>query len=91
MYPPQLKGDLWVATDTQYYIAGSNTNLVKKATSQKVEELANAKWKDNIMGEPHDTQMLVGFAKRKFNSDEKAIDLFRSGQIKSKFIGAIRS
>ena len=77
-YPSQLKGDLWVATDTQYYIAGWNTNLVKKGDEPKsYEELANAKWKDNIMGEPRDYQMLVGFAKRKFNSDEKAIDLFK--------------
>ena len=50
-YPSQLKGDLWVATDTQYYIAGWNTNLVKKGDEPKsYEELANAKWKDNIMG-----------------------------------------
>ena len=77
-YPPQLKGDLWVATDTQYYIAGWNTNLVKKGDEPKsYEGFADAKWKDNIMGEPRDYQMLVGFAKRKFNSDEKAIDLFK--------------
>jgi iron(III) transport system substrate-binding protein len=77
-YPAQLKGDLWVATDTQYYIAGWNTNLVKKGEEPKsYEELANAKWKDSIMGEPRDYQMLVGFAKRKFNNDEKAIDLFK--------------
>ena len=77
-YPAQLKGDLWVATDVQFYIAGWNTNLVKKGEEPKnYEELANAKWKDNLMGEPRDFQMLVGFAKRKFNSDEKAIDLFK--------------
>ena len=29
-YPAQLKGDLWAATDMQFYIAGWNTNLVKK-------------------------------------------------------------
>src|SRR5574341_964588 len=77
-YPAQLKGDLWVATDTQYYIAGWNTNLVKKGEEPKsYEDLASAKWKDNIMGEPRDYQMLVGYAKRKYNSDEKAIDLFK--------------
>lgn len=32
-YPALMKSDLWVATDTQYYILGWNTNLVKKATS----------------------------------------------------------
>ncbi|HEX7232698.1 MAG TPA: ABC transporter substrate-binding protein, partial [Candidatus Binatia bacterium] len=77
-YPPQLKGDLWVATDTQFYIAGWNTNLVKKGDEPKTyEEIANPKWKDGIMGEPRDYQLLVGFAKRKYNSDEKAIDLFK--------------
>ena len=77
-YPAQLKGDLWVATDTQYYIAGWNTNLVKKGEEPRsYEELANPKWKDSIMGEPRDYQMLVGFAKRKYNNDEKAIDLFK--------------
>jgi iron(III) transport system substrate-binding protein len=77
-YPAQLKGDLWTATDTQYYIAGWNTSLVKKGEEPKsYEDLANPKWKDNIMGEPRDYQMLVGFAKRKYNSDEKAIDLFK--------------
>ena len=34
-YPPQLKGDLWVATDTQFYIAGWNTNLVKNGDEPK--------------------------------------------------------
>lgn len=77
-YPAQLKGDSWVATDMQFYIAGWNTNLVKKGDEPKnYEELANAKWKGNIMGEPRDFQVLVGFAKRKFNSDERAIDLFK--------------
>ena len=77
-YPAQLKGDFWVATDTQFYIAGWNTNLVKKGEEPKsYEDLANPKWKDGIMGEPRDYQVLVGFAKRKYNNDEKAIDLFK--------------
>jgi iron(III) transport system substrate-binding protein len=77
-YPPQLKGDLWVATDTQFYIAAWNTNLVKKGDEPKsYEEIANPKWKEGIMGEPRDYQLLVGFAKRKYNKDEKAIDLFK--------------
>lgn len=77
-YPAQLKGDLWTATDTQFYIAGWNTTLVKKGEEPKAyEDLANPKWKDGIMGEPRDYQLLVGFAKRKYHSDEKAIDLFK--------------
>jgi iron(III) transport system substrate-binding protein len=77
-YPAALKGELWVATDMQFYIAGWNTNLVKKGEEPKqYEDLANPKWKGNIMGEPRDYQLLIGFAKRKFKSDEKALDLFK--------------
>ena len=77
-YPAQMKGDVWIATDTQFYVAGWNTNLVKKGDEPKgFEDLANAKWKDNLMGEPRDFQMLVGLAKRKYNSNEKTIALFK--------------
>lgn len=77
-YPPQLKSEHWVATDTQFYIIGWNTQLVKKGEEPKgFEDLANAKWKDALMGEPRDYQLLIGLAKRKYNSDDRAIDLFR--------------
>jgi iron(III) transport system substrate-binding protein len=77
-YPAQMKGDYWIATDTQYYITGWNTNLVKKGEEPKsLEDLVNAKWKGNLMGEPRDFQILVGFAKRKYNSEKKATDLFK--------------
>lgn len=77
-YPAQLKSESWVATDTQYYILGWNTNLVKKgAEPTSFEDLANPKWANSIMGEDRDHQMLVGFAKRKYKNDDKAIDLFK--------------
>jgi iron(III) transport system substrate-binding protein len=77
-YPPQLKSEQWVATDTQFYIIGWNTQLVKKGDEPKgFEDLANAKWKTALMGEPRDYQLLIGLAKRKYNSDDRAIDLFR--------------
>ncbi len=77
-YPAQMKSDVWAATDTQYYILGWNTNLVKKGEEpNSFEELANAKWKKSLMAEDRDFQMLIGFAKRKYNSDEKAVDLFK--------------
>src|SRR4030095_11665385 len=52
----------------------SNTNLGKKGEEPKnFEALANAKWKDSLMGEPRDFQLLIGFAKRKYNSLDKAV------------------
>jgi iron(III) transport system substrate-binding protein len=77
-YPAQLKSAFWVATDTQYYVLGWNTNLVKKGEAPtNFEDLVNARWKKNLMAENRDYQMLIAFAKRKYNSDEKAIDLFK--------------
>ena len=77
-FPENMKSEFWVATDTQFYVAGWNTNLVKKGDEPKsYEDLGNPKWKDLIMGEARDYQMLVAFAKRKYKSDEKAIDLFK--------------
>jgi iron(III) transport system substrate-binding protein len=77
-YPAQMKSDVWVATDTQYYVIGWNTNLVKKGDEPKsFEDLTNTKWKNNLMAESRDHQLLIAFAKRKYNNDEKAIDLFK--------------
>jgi len=77
-YPANLKGADWVATDTQYFIAGWNTNLVKKGEEPKqFEDFTDAKWKNRLIAEPRDFQLLMGLAKRKYNSDEKAIDLLK--------------
>jgi iron(III) transport system substrate-binding protein len=77
-YPQQMKSDFWVATDTQFYVLGWNTTLVKKGEEPKsFEDLTSPKWKNNLMAEDRDYQMLIAFAKRKYNNDEKAIDLFK--------------
>jgi iron(III) transport system substrate-binding protein len=77
-YPAQMKSEFWAATDTQFYITGWNTNLIKKGDEPKnFEDLANAKWKNSLMGEPRDFQLLIGLAKRKYNNDERAVDLFK--------------
>jgi iron(III) transport system substrate-binding protein len=77
-YPASLKSDYWVATDTQFLIIGWNTSLVKKGEEPKgFEDLVNVKWKNALMGEPRDFQLLIGLAKRKYASDERALDLFR--------------
>jgi iron(III) transport system substrate-binding protein len=77
-YPAQMKSEVWIATDSQFYIAGWNTNLVKKGDEPKnFEDLANSKWQNALMGEPRDFQLLIGLAKRKYNNDEKAIDLLK--------------
>jgi iron(III) transport system substrate-binding protein len=77
-YPSQLKSEHWIATDSQYFIIGWNTNLVKKGDEPKgFEDLTSPRWKGSLMGEPRDYQLLLGLAKAKYKSDEKAIDLVR--------------
>jgi len=50
--------------------------LVKKGEEPKgFEDLANPKWKGSLMGEGCDYQLLLGLAKAKYQSDDKAIDL----------------
>ena len=77
-YPATLKGAYWFATDTQFYVAGWNTNLVKKGEEPKqFEDFADPKWKKRLIAEPRDFQLLLGLAKYKYHSDEKAMDLMK--------------
>jgi len=77
-YPSGMKGTFWVASDLQFIIAAWNTNLVKKEEEPKqFEDFADPRWKNRLIAEPRDLEMLMGFAKYKFSSDEKAIALWR--------------
>ena len=52
-YPAMLKGAEWVATDTQYFIAGWNTSLVKGGDEPKqFEDFADPKWKGKLIADP---------------------------------------
>jgi iron(III) transport system substrate-binding protein len=77
-YSQGMKGSFWVASDLQFIIAAWNTGLVKKEEEPKqYEDFADARWKNRFIAEPRDLEMLMGFAKYKYKSDEKAIDLWR--------------
>jgi len=77
-YPAMLKGAEWVATDTQFFIAGWNTTLLKTGEEpRQFEDFADPKWKGKMIAEPRDFQLLIGLAKRKYKSDEKAVELLK--------------
>jgi iron(III) transport system substrate-binding protein len=77
-YPQGMKGSFWVASDLQFIIAAWNTGLVKKEEEpRQYEDFADPRWKNRLIAEPRDLEMLMGFAKYKYKSDEKAIDLWR--------------
>jgi iron(III) transport system substrate-binding protein len=77
-YPDNLKGAYWVAVDLQFIIAAWNTNLVKKEEEPKqFEDFADPWWKNRLIAEPRDLELLMGLAKYKYKSDEKAIALLK--------------
>ena len=77
-YPEGMKGSFWVASDLDIYTAGWNTNLVKKDEEPKqFDDFADPKWKNRLIGEPRDIEILIGLARYKFKSDEKAISLMK--------------
>ncbi|MGH7930071.1 MAG: ABC transporter substrate-binding protein [Candidatus Binatia bacterium] len=78
VYPASLKGAYWVATDTEYFIAAWNTSRLKKADEPKTfEAFADPKWAKRLIAEPRDFQILLGLAKYKYRSDDKAIEVFK--------------
>jgi iron(III) transport system substrate-binding protein len=64
--------------DLQFIIAAWNTNLVKKEEEPKqFEDFADPRWKNRLIAEPRDLELLMGLAKYKYKSDEKAIALLK--------------
>jgi iron(III) transport system substrate-binding protein len=78
VYPAALKGGDWVATDTEYFIAAWNTGRVKKGEEPKsFEDFGDSRWSNRLSAEPRDFLVLLGLAKYKYQSDDKAIEIFR--------------
>ena len=77
-YPAELKGANWVATDLIYIVPAWNTTQVKKEEEPKqFEDFAEPRWKGRLIAEPRDFQLLLGLAKHKYKSDEKAVALLK--------------
>ena len=78
-YPARVeRRSFWISSDLQYFIASWNTDLVKKDEEPKsYDDLSDPRWKNRLIAEPRDLEMLLAFAKYKFKSDEKAIDYWQ--------------
>jgi iron(III) transport system substrate-binding protein len=77
-YPEEYKGTTWVASDLIYIVPAWNTTQVKKEEEPKqFEDFADPRWKNRLIAEPRDFQLLLGLAKYKYKSDEKAVALLK--------------
>ena len=75
---PGRHGADWVASNLQFTVVAWNTNLVKTQEEPKqFDDLAEPNWKNKLIAEPRDIELLVGLAKHKFKNDERAIALLR--------------
>jgi iron(III) transport system substrate-binding protein len=77
-YPATMKGADWLASNLQFTVVAWNTNLVKSQEEPKeFDDLANVRWKNRLIAEPRDVELLVGLAKHKFKNDDRAIALLK--------------
>jgi len=92
-YPEGMKGNYWVASDLQFFIVAWNTKLVKVEEEPKqFDDFADPRWKNRMIAEPRDLELLMALAKYKFKSDEKAIALLKKlPPIMLNFTAATRS
>ena len=78
MVPRRRWGSFWLPSDLDIIITGWNTNLVKKEDEPKAfDDFADPQWKNRLIAEPRDVDLLIGLAKYKFKSDERAIALMK--------------
>lgn len=77
-YPTTMKGADWIASNLQFTVVAWNTDLVKVQDEPKqFDDLADSRWKNKLIAEPRDVELLVGLAKHKFKSDDRAIGLLK--------------
>jgi len=77
-FPKELKGTSWVASDLIYIVPAWNTTKVKKEEEPKqFEDFADPRWKNRLIAEPRDFQLLIGLARYKYKNEEKAVALLK--------------
>ena len=71
-YPNNLKGSYWIANNLIFFVGAWNTNQVKKPEEpQSFEDFADPRWKNRLIAEPRDAELVIGLM-HKHKSLEKA-------------------
>lgn len=74
-YPANLKGSYWLANNLIYINGAWNTDKVKKGEEPRtLDEFADPRWKNQLIGEPRDAEILIGLT-HKHKSLEKAREI----------------
>jgi ABC-type Fe3+ transport system substrate-binding protein len=71
-YPADLKGSYWLANNLIFINGAWNTEKVQKGEEPKVlDDFADPRWKDRLIAEPRDVELLIGLT-HKYKSLAKA-------------------
>jgi iron(III) transport system substrate-binding protein len=71
-YPNDMKGSYWLANNLIFFVGAWNTEKVKKQEEpQAFDDFGDPRWKDRLIGEPRDAELVIGLM-HKYNSLEKA-------------------
>jgi iron(III) transport system substrate-binding protein len=74
-YPANLKGSYWLANNLIFITGAWNTDKVKKGEEPNtLDDFADPRWKDRLIGEPRDVELLIGLT-LKYKSMNKAREL----------------
>ncbi len=77
-YPEGLRGQYWIAADVIYIVPAWNTNLVRPDEAPtRFEDFADPRWKNRLIAEPRDAELLMGLSLRKYHDDNQATDLIK--------------
>ena len=74
-YPEGMKGSYWLANNLIFFIGAWNTEKVKKEDApQTFDDFADPRWKNRLIADPRDAEVLIGLA-HKHDSLEKAQEI----------------
>lgn len=74
-YPADLKGSYWLANNLIFITGAWNTEKVKKGEEPRIlDDFADPRWKDRLIAEPRDVELLIGLT-HKYKSLAKAREI----------------
>lgn len=69
-YPKGMKGSYWLANNLIFFVGAWNTNKVKKSEEPKTfDDFANPRWKNRLIAEPRDAELVIGLM-HKYNLEK---------------------
>jgi iron(III) transport system substrate-binding protein len=77
-FPADMKGSFFLAMGLTSLIVAWNTNQVAPADApRQLDDVADPKWRGKLIGEPADTEYLIGLVRKYGGNEERAVETLR--------------